>query len=40
MLLNNMITTNTTKLDLCPICKNGQTCDDLIGHAKNWSTTN
>jgi len=24
--------------DLCPICKSGMTCNDIVFHAKNWNT--
>ena len=25
-------------LPLCPICKDGQKCDDVISHSKEWNT--
>ena len=27
----------TNNIDLCPICKDGQKCCDIIGHAKGWT---
>jgi len=25
------------KGDLCPICKDGQKCSDILGHAGRWN---
>jgi len=30
--------TDNSKKILCPICKDGQNCADLISHAKEWNT--
>lgn len=28
----------TQEKELCPICKNGMTCESVIGHASKWNT--
>lgn len=25
------------EVEICPICKNGQTCVDVMAHAKDWN---
>jgi len=35
-----MVTNTQTNIEheLCPICKNGMTCEKLISHVKFWDT--